>query len=71
VTPFDQAAAAVSTANSFLRRSDSKYGIVGSSLEDLLFHRLGREWDDRCNLAAMLEQILLSINLGKPIFFPC
>ena len=44
---------------------DSKLGAVASNLEDLLFHRLGREWDTRKSLSALIEQIQLAQNLGK------
>lgn len=54
--------------NSLLRRADSEFVAVASSLEDLLFHRLGKEWNDRSNFGALLEQILLSFDLGQSIF---
>ncbi|KAH0545413.1 hypothetical protein FGG08_000554 [Glutinoglossum americanum] len=42
---------------------DRKLATVASSLEDLLFHRLGREWDIRKNLSSLLEQIQLAQTL--------
>lgn len=64
VASFDQASSAISMANSLLRRLDSEFISVASALEDLLFHRLGREWDERCSLSSLAEQILFSFDLG-------
>ncbi len=38
---------------------------ITSSIEELLFHRLGKEWETRSGLSALLEQIQLSQTLGK------
>lgn len=42
-----------------------KLRAIASNLEDLLFHRLGKEWNKRRNLSALLEQIQLAHNLGE------
>ena len=38
--------------------------VIASCLEDLLFHRLGKEWSQRSELSSLLEQIQLSQSFG-------
>ncbi|KAH0558795.1 hypothetical protein GP486_004563 [Trichoglossum hirsutum] len=45
--------------------NNSKLAAVASNLEDLLFHRLRKEWDKRKNLSSLLEQIQLARNLSE------
>lgn len=68
VSPFDQAPSAIITAKSHLH-SDQQFVAAGSTLEDLLFHRLGKEWESRNRLSMMLEQIQLARDLGKYMLF--
>jgi hypothetical protein len=43
---------------------------VTSHIEDLLFHRLGREWNERNNLSSLFEQIQLSQIFGISLIHP-
>jgi hypothetical protein len=45
--------------------SNNEHSAIASSIEDLLFHRLRKEWGMRSQLSALLEQIQLSQTLGK------
>ena len=47
--------------------SSSEHSAITSSIEDLLFHRLRKEWGVRCELSQLLEQIQLSQALGNKI----
>lgn len=44
--------------------TDPKYATITSCLEDLLFHRLSREWNERSTFTAILEQVQLAHLLG-------
>ncbi|KAL1999926.1 hypothetical protein VTN02DRAFT_3799 [Thermoascus thermophilus] len=66
VSPLDQAPSAIITARSHLH-SDQQFVAAGSTLEDLLFHRLGKEWERRNRLSMMLEQIQLARHLGPQV----
>lgn len=44
--------------------------VVASHIEDLLFHRLGREWQERSGLSSIFEQIQLSQMFGISLTAP-
>lgn len=45
--------------------SEKIYLAVAMGLEDLLFYRLGKEWEDRSDLSSLLGQYELSLILGS------
>lgn len=63
VSSLDQAATAVVNARVHLQNNPI-LAAVPSDLEDLIFHRLGREWHERQSLTMMLEQVQLAHSLG-------
>ena len=46
-------------------RHDKRVSVVARAMEDLLFHRLGRDWHQKNDLSSLLEQIQLSLFFGK------
>ena len=67
VTSLEQAPEAIVTARSHLI-NNRHFAATAFCLEDLVFHRLGREWKDRQSLSGMLEQIQLAQLLGISAF---
>lgn len=66
VSAIDQASSAVTEAISILH-SNQAYLTVGFGLENLLFHRIGKEWQDRSSLSSLLGQYELSLLLGNEV----
>ena len=64
VSAMDQASSAVKTTISVLHFTPDYLTII-PSLEDLLFHRIGKEWEDRNSISSLLEQYELSVILGN------
>lgn len=64
VFAFDQASSAVASALSTLS-SNKAYFTLAMGLEDLLFHRIGKEWQNRSSLSSLLAQYELSLLLGN------
>lgn len=67
VSAIDQASSAVTKAISILH-SNQAYLTVAFGLENLLFHRIGKEWQDRSSLSSLLGQYELSLLLGNLSF---
>ncbi|MCJ1266903.1 hypothetical protein MMC22_006788 [Lobaria immixta] len=65
-TRTNQASSAVTRAISILH-SNQAYLTVGFGLENLLFHRIGKEWQDRSSLSSLLGQYEFSVLLGSEV----
>lgn len=52
--------------------NNQNFFVVGSSLEELLFYRLKKEWEKRQSLSVLLEQVQLARFLGAnpQLFWP-
>ena len=46
---------------------DKRLAVLAASIENLLFHRLGREWNERNDISSLFEQIQVSQILGTAI----
>ncbi|KAI9731582.1 MAG: hypothetical protein M1834_004702 [Cirrosporium novae-zelandiae] len=66
ISSFEQDTSALMKTHTKLFRRD-RFAAIASCLEELLFHRLGREWDRRSDLSSLLEQIQLSQSLGPSV----
>lgn len=64
----DQAPFSIHEGKVYLLTSQN-LATVASSLEDLLFYRLGKEWLKRRSLSMLLEQVQLAQVLGADIHF--
>lgn len=67
VSGLDQAASAISKSVSALHTND-EYLTVASHLEDLLLHRISKEWGNRSSISSIMAQFLFSLNLGGYAF---
>lgn len=47
-------------------RGDHSF-VIASSLEDLLYHRLGKEWNERSYFSSLLEQIQMAETFGRNV----
>ena len=73
VSSFEQCAQAITEAQSKILssrqnpRQNRGLFVLAASIEDLLFHRLGKYWKERNDLSSLLEQIQVSQILGTSI----
>ena len=66
LSAIEQHSSAIVKAQTDLR-GDSKFIAISSSLESLLYHRLGNEWMRRGNFTSLLEQMQLARILGTKV----
>ena len=71
VSSFEQSSRVVAEVRSKIRRNrqspqqDRGLSVLAANIEDLLFHRLGKDWIERNDLSSLIEQIQASQLLGK------
>ena len=74
VSSFEQCAQTITEAQSKILssrqnpRQNEGLFVLAASIEDLLFHRLGKDWNERNDLSSLFEQIQVSQILGTLTF---